>query len=83
MLNCVWYTVWLRRVQGAGGWHHPIHIHLLDYLMLAGTGRDRSEFADWDILTQVRPRRHTDRGTEKRRRDSLVRLTSTVIGRLK
>lgn len=41
-------------MQGAGGWHHPIHIHLLDYLMLYGTGRDRSEFADWDILTQVR-----------------------------
>jgi hypothetical protein len=51
-------------VQGAGGWHHPIHIHLLDYLMLYGTGRDRSEFADWDILTQVHTRRPTGQGDQ-------------------
>lgn len=48
-------TVCLTRTgaQSGGGWHHPLHIHLSDYLVLAGKGRDSDAYVDWDILTQV------------------------------
>lgn len=41
------------RHQGAGGWHHPVHIHLSDYLVIRANRGD-DEYNDWDILTQVR-----------------------------
>lgn len=41
-------------LQSGGGWHHPVHIHLSDYLVLAGKGRDSDAYVDWDILTQVK-----------------------------
>jgi hypothetical protein len=28
-------------------------VHLVDFLIVAGKGRENSEFSDWDILTQV------------------------------
>lgn len=46
-------TLVLLTLQGFGGWHHPIHVHLVDFLMVHGKGRQGSEFSDWDILTQV------------------------------
>jgi FtsP/CotA-like multicopper oxidase with cupredoxin domain len=39
--------------QGHGGWRHPIHIHLIDFLVLRRTGGDKDQWNDWDILTQV------------------------------
>lgn len=41
------------RHQGAGGWHHPVHIHLSDYIIIRANRGD-DEYNDWDILTQVR-----------------------------
>jgi hypothetical protein len=40
-------------MQGHGGWHHPIHVHLVDYAVLAADGRDSDNWSDWDWLTNV------------------------------
>eukprot|EP00611_Tribonema_gayanum_P001801 TRINITY_DN11313_c0_g1_i2.p1 TRINITY_DN11313_c0_g1~~TRINITY_DN11313_c0_g1_i2.p1 ORF type:complete len:754 (-),score=205.37 TRINITY_DN11313_c0_g1_i2:1682-3943(-) len=42
----------LWRLKGGGGWHHPIHIHLVDFLVVYAVGRSTDQYNDFDILTQ-------------------------------
>ncbi|CAM9844604.1 unnamed protein product [Chrysoparadoxa australica] len=41
--------VW--RVGGGGGWNHPIHVHLIDFLVLNRKGGNSDLFDDYDALT--------------------------------
>ncbi|KAG5179945.1 hypothetical protein JKP88DRAFT_247177 [Tribonema minus] len=42
----------LWKIQGGGGWRHPVHVHLVDFLILAGNGRkNNDQWQDWDALT--------------------------------
>ncbi|KAG5178679.1 hypothetical protein JKP88DRAFT_273957 [Tribonema minus] len=44
-------SIELWQLKGHGGWHHPVHIHLIDFLIVRGDGRDKEVFEDFDALT--------------------------------
>ena len=42
------YELW--KLKGHGGWYHPVHIHLIDFLVLLRTGGTSDLWQDYDSL---------------------------------